>query len=299
MYGIGLVLRATRRRPWTTAQRARRRMAAPKREARPPRRLTRAHEVRQRTVGGFPCWTVRPRRASGVVAVYLHGGAYVSGIAPQHWSLIGRLADAGVHVEAPLYPLAPQHTYRDAYPVVSEVYRQAAADAPPGGLVLAGDSAGGGFALGLAQDLLGGDVRRPDRLVLLSPWLDLTLGHPRLPEFERRDPWLAKPGLVEAGRAWAGGDDPTLPRLSPGNGPVQGLPPVALFVGSRELAYPDAESFARAAAAAGVDVDLTVADGALHVYPLLPAPEGAEGTRAVVAAVAGLPAPSTDAVRRA
>ena len=41
-------------------------------------------------------------------------------------------------------------------------------------------------------------------LVLLSPWLDLTLGHPRLPEFEAVDPWLARPGLLAAGRAWAG-----------------------------------------------------------------------------------------------
>jgi acetyl esterase/lipase len=287
MYGIGLVLRATRRRRWTTAERARRRMAGRKREARPPRWLTRRHDVHERPVGGFPCWTVRPRRDAGAVALYLHGGAYVSGLAAQHWTLIGRLADEGVRVDVPLYPLAPQHTYRDAYPVVHEVYRQLVDDAPPGGLVLAGDSAGGGLALGLAQELTAHDVRRPDRVVLLSPWLDLTLSHPQLPEYERRDPWLARPGLIEAGLAWAGGDDPALPRLSPANGPLRGLPPVAVFVGTRELAYPDAVDFARGAAAEDVVVDLTVADGALHVYPLLPAPEGAEGARAVAAAVAG------------
>jgi epsilon-lactone hydrolase len=84
-----------------------------------------------------------------------------------------------------------------------------------------------------------------------------------------------------------GGDDPTLPRLSPVNGPLAGLPPTSVFVGTREIAYPDAEELATAAASAGVPVDLTVVDGAVHVYPLVPTPEGAEGRRAVVAAVAG------------
>ena len=287
MEAVALVLRATSRPAWTTAAGGRRRLAAPKREAPPPRRLTRRHDVSQRTVEGFPCWTVRPRGEPVAAAVYLHGGAYLAGIVRQHWGLIGRLADAGVRVEVPLYGLAPQHTHRDAYPFVSAVYRQLVAEAPPGGLVLAGDSSGAGLALGLAQELPADGGRAPDRLVLLSPWLDLTLSHPQLPAYERDDPMLARPGLVEAGLAWAGGDDPTDPRLSPRNGPLAGLPPLSLFVGTREIGCPDAVDLAAAAAAAGVQVRLTAVDGALHDYPLLPAPEGAAGTRAVVAAVAG------------
>lgn len=286
MRGIALVLRATRRRTWTTPERTRRRLEQPKRESPPPRALTRRHDVSSRTVDGFPCWTVRPR-AETSAAVYLHGGAYLAGIAPQHWALIGRLADRGVRVEVPLYGLAPKHTYRDAYPFVRAVYEELAGAAPAGGIALVGDSAGGGLALGLAQDLVADGARRPDRLVLLSPWLDLTLGNPRIADYARSDPWLARPGLIEAGRAWAGGDDPTIPRLSPGNGPLAGLPPTAVFVGTREIACPDAEEFAAAASSAGVPVDLTVVEGAVHVYPLVPAPEGVEGRRAVVAAVAG------------
>lgn len=287
MRGVGLVLRATRRRTWTSAERARRRIEAPKREAPPPRVLRRRYDVFCRSVDGFPCWTVRPRTEPSAAAMYLHGGAYLAGIAPQHWGLIGRLADAGVRVEVPLYGLAPQHSHREAYPFLHAVWRELARDAFPGGIALAGDSAGGGLALGLAQELPADDAPAPDRLVLLSPWLDLTLSHPKLPDYERVDPWLARPGLLEAGRSWAGGDDPTIPRLSPGNGPLQGLPPTALFVGTREIAYPDAADFAEAASAAGVRVDLTVVAGAVHVYPLVPTPEGAAGRRAVVAAVVG------------
>jgi acetyl esterase/lipase len=283
MTAVGLILRATRRRAWSSPERARRRIAVPKVEAPPPRKLTARHEVTCRTVGGFPVWTVRPQAGSGRAAVYLHGGAYISGIAPQHWVLIGRLADAGVRVEVPLYGLAPEHTYRDAYPFVHEVYRQLAAEEPPQGIALVGDSAGGGLALGVAQELLADVAFR--RLVLLSPWLDLTLSHPQLDEVGRRDPWLSQPGLREAAAVWAGGDDPTAPRLSPGNGPLEGLPPTTVLVGTHELCLPDSTDFAAAARKAGVEVELTVVEGGLHVYPLLPVPEGAEGTRQVVAAV--------------
>lgn len=288
MHGVALALRVTRRRPWTSAERARRRIEAPKREAPPPRRLTRRHALTERVVDGFRVWTVRPRTPTGTAAVYLHGGAYMAGIAPQHWALIGRLADAGVRVEVPLYGLAPPHTYREAYPFLHHVWAEVAAGAA-GELVLVGDSAGGGLALGLAQELVADGTRPPSRLVLLSPWLDLTLSHPRMAEFEAVDPWLARPGLLEAARVWADGDDPTAPRLSPANGVQAGLPPTTVLVGTREIGYPDAVTFAEEAAAAGVEVELVVAEGAVHVYPLVPAPEGAEGTRAVVAAVTGRP----------
>jgi monoterpene epsilon-lactone hydrolase len=286
MTALGLVLRMTRKRTWASAERSRRRIAAPKMEAAPPAKLSDRHDVSSRQVAGFPCWTVRPRQGTGRAALFLHGGGYVYGLSPQHWALIGRLADAGVRVEVPQYGLAPQHTHRDAYPFVHEVYEQLAAEGPPEGIVLVGDSAGGGLTLGLAQELRSASASAPRRLVLLSPWLDLTLSHPDLPAVARRDPWLATVGLHEAARAWAGGDDPTGARLSPGNGPLEGLPPITLLVGTRELCLPDSLDLADAAARAGVKVDLTVVEGALHVYPLLPVPEGAEGMRQVVTAVA-------------
>jgi acetyl esterase/lipase len=39
--------------------------------------------------------------------LYLHGGAYISEIAPRHWAVISRMADAGVRVEVPSDGLAP------------------------------------------------------------------------------------------------------------------------------------------------------------------------------------------------
>ncbi|MGY1769633.1 alpha/beta hydrolase fold domain-containing protein [Blastococcus sp. SYSU D00813] len=288
MGAVAAVLRLTRKRAMATPERARRRLAAPKGSATPPAALARRHEVGQREVGGFVCTTVEPRgRRADRAAVYLHGGAYVSAVAPQHWALVSRLADAGVRVEVPHYGLAPQHTYRDAYPFVTAVYRELLAGADASTVTLAGDSAGGGLALGLAQTLAGAGLPQPRRVVLLSPWLDLTLGHPDLPAVEQRDPWLCSAGLRVAADAWAGGDDPTDPRLSPGNGPLAGLAPVHVYVGTREICLPDALALRDRARAEGADVELTVCSGAVHVYPLVPAPEGRAAARAVVREIAG------------
>ncbi|WP_123963055.1 hypothetical protein [Streptomyces sp. TLI_185] len=45
--------------------------------------------------------------------------------------MVGALADEGVRVEVPFYGLTPQHTYREAYPVVIERYRQLLERLPP------------------------------------------------------------------------------------------------------------------------------------------------------------------------
>ncbi|MGY2127420.1 alpha/beta hydrolase fold domain-containing protein [Blastococcus sp. SYSU DS0617] len=288
MRAISVVLRLTRKPRTATVERARKRIAAPKGSAEPPAALRARHDVRTRRVQGFPCTTVAPRDGgSGRAVVYLHGGSYTGEIAKQHWALISELADAGVRVEVPLYGLAPQHTYREAYPFVTEVYRDLLAEVDASAVTVAGDSAGGGLALGFAQTLADAGLPQPRKLVLLSPWLDLTLSHPDLPALERRDPWLNIDGTVEAGKAWADGDDPTQPRLSPINGELSGLAPMDVYVGTRELCLADVLLLQERAAAAGADLRVTVCPGAVHVYPLVPAPEGRAAARDIVAEISG------------
>jgi acetyl esterase/lipase len=249
----------------------------------PPAALSRRHDVSLRQVDGFACWTVRPHgKAATRGALYLHGGAYTSEITTQHWALVGALADEGVQVEVPLYGLAPQHTYREAYPLVIEVYRQLLKQLPAAAVALAGDSAGAGLALGVAQQLPAADLPQPRRTILISPWLDLTLSQPAVHDVAPHDPWLSPAGLVEIGRAWAGGDDPADPCLSPINGPLTGLAPISVFIGTRDVFYPDVRRLRERAATEGAQLDVTVCTGAVHVYPLTPTPEGrAAATRIV------------------
>ncbi|WP_081788294.1 alpha/beta hydrolase fold domain-containing protein [Candidatus Blastococcus massiliensis] len=284
---VAAFLRLAYKPRMATAERGRARLAEPKGPSGPPAKLRTRHEVTTRQVGGFDCHTVAPTgRPAERAAIYLHGGAYISEIAPQHWALISRLADAGVRVEVPSYGLAPQHTYRDAYPFVTAVYRDLLSSTGAAAVTLLGDSAGGGLALGLAQELSAADLSQPRRLVLVAPWLDLTLSNPDLPAVEARDPWLSSTGLHVAAAAWAGGDDPTGPRLSPLNGPLAGLAPIDVYVGTRDICLPDSLLLRDRGAAQGAQVRLEVCEGAVHVYPLVPTPEGRSAARRIIEDVA-------------
>jgi acetyl esterase/lipase len=166
------------------------------------------------------------------------------------------------------------------------VYRDLLAEVDASAVTIAGDSAGGGLALGFAQTLAADGLPQPRRLVLVSPWLDLTLSHPDLPALEPRDPWLNIDGTKEAGTVWAGGDDPTQPKLSPINGQLAGLAPMDVTVGTHELCLPDVLLLQERAAAAGAELRVTVCPGAVHVYPLVPAPEGRAEARRIVEEIA-------------
>jgi acetyl esterase/lipase len=288
---LSVYLRLVARPSMATPARAAVTIAARKRPSPPPRVLRRHHAVDTVSIGGFDCVVVEPgRRDTGRAALYLHGGSYINPMAPQQWTFVDRLASAGVRVVVPDYGLAPAFTHRDAYPLVAEAYRRLVADPGPDATTIVGDSAGGGLALGFAQSLLGTDLPQPRRLVLLSPWVDLTLEDPGVRSAEADDPWLTRVGLVAAGRAWAGGDDPRLPRLSPIDGPIDGLAPIRAFVGSRDVLMPDVLRLQRRFRAAGAGDDrfaLTVQPGALHNYPLLPVPEGRIAEHAILRDIAG------------
>jgi acetyl esterase/lipase len=288
---IGGYLRLTARPSMATAARARAAIAAPKRDSPPPKGLRRRHDVETTEVLGFPCFTVRPGgRTTGRAALYLPGGSYIHPMAPQQWTFVERLAAAGVEVVVARYGLAPQHSHRDAYPFATEVYRRLVARRGAEATTILGDSAGGGLALGLAQTLGEAGLPQPRLLMLLAPWVDLTLDDPAVTPVEADDPWLTRIGLVEAGRAWAAGDDPRQARLSPIEGPIDGLAPIHVYVGTRDVLSPDVLRLRRRFDAAGLGRDrfrLTVAPGALHNYPLLPTPEGRLAERAILREIAG------------
>ncbi|MBD8871069.1 alpha/beta hydrolase fold domain-containing protein [Nocardioides sp. MJB4] len=283
-----LFLRLAKRRRWTTAAAGERTLARAKGDPTPPRSLTRHREVTTRTVAGFAVHRVLPRsgvRERGAV-VYLHGGAYVSEIVSQHWSLVADLADAtGRPVHVPIYGLAPQHGALEARALASRVVAEAAAEGP---VHLLGDSAGGGLALLAAQHLRDTDGPRPVGITVMAPWVDLTMANPGIDEIEPYDPWLARPGLRPVAAAWAGDVPLEDPRLSPIHGDLAGLPPITVHVGTRDITLADSRLLRDRVRAAGGTVHLDEVPGSPHVHPLLPTPEGRRARARLLAGVGGV-----------
>ncbi len=277
-HAVKAMLRITRRRliyasaSGLMAGIAQTRRAGP---ARPSSSMFKSLDVQSEQVGPCEVFTLRPRlpRGSGPAVLYLHGGAYCRPITRHHWSFIEWLvAEQACTVIVPLYPLAPESQCVDTLRAVRDVHslavgRHGAVDA------LIGDSAGGGLGLALCQDLRAGDQPLPDRLVLITPCVEATLMHPEIEAGEANDPMLGAAGVREACRLYAGALGVDHPLVSPLRADLHGLPAMQLFVGTEDILHYDALSFASKAAESGCSVELYVAPGMFHVWPLLPIPE--------------------------
>lgn len=249
-------------------------IAADRREsdASPPTALEEKFKISLEHVNGWDCYILSPRSNVSVVhAMYLHGGAHVAEMSSHHWQLLADLVRrTGCTVHVPIYPLAPEHSYRDAFQVVSAAYGRLVARNEPCNVVLMGDSSGGGLALALAQQLNSLGLAQPRDIVLISPWLDLTVSHPEIDKLEQHDPWLAAKGLVEAGRMWAAGDDTAQPSLSPINGSLHGLGRLTVFIGGRDIFMADCRRLRELAEKEGAEMHWVEEPEMIHVWPLLP-----------------------------
>lgn len=255
----------------------------------PPDDVRHTHAEHIDRVHGFATYTLwRDRQGEdeqpGRTVFYLHGGAYVKPSDPRHWRFATRLADAlGARAVLPVYPLGPEFTVEDSFEEMVALFAEVAASSP-GGVVLAGDSAGGGYALALAEALRDAGGPQPDQLVLIAPWVDLT-EPPGTREAAARDPWLSYPHLSVYAAFWAGSEDPEAlrnPRVSPGLGDLAGLPPTLMLCGTRDLVQPGCDALFARAQEADWPLTYVVGPGLVHVYPLLPIPEAKEAFRQIV-----------------
>lgn len=256
-----------------------------RRTSKPPAKLYRRNRIRRTDVRGFPCATLSPRgRASGQRVLYLHGGAYVHSIEREHWQFVSRLVDLlGCTVTVPVYPLAPDYHYDETQAVVAEAYERHVAGTDPAQQVIMGDSAGGALALVLARQLQEQGRPQPARLVLISPWLDVTMQDPAVPTLDRRDPYLSTPGLLEAGRMYAGDRDTADPLISPINGTFAGLGRISVFVGTRDVLLLDSRHLHRLTSREGVPIDYFEYQDMFHGWLLLKhLPEARRATAEIV-----------------
>jgi acetyl esterase/lipase len=242
----------------------------------PPSRLGwRVNVVAGISPDGWPVYEIGPRdgRTSGHL-VFLHGGAYFRELRTWHWWFVERLVrDTALTVLVPIYPLAPVGTADAVVPavvgLVGDVLRF-----PARPVLVAGDSAGAGIALSVAQELGRSDVRALAGLVLISPWVDVSCEDPGVAARAHLDPWLQAPGLREAGEAYRGGLPVDHPWVSPIHGDLSVLPPMLVLSGTHDILNADAHRLVDAVVLAAGHVELVEGPGLIHDYPLHPTPEG-------------------------
>ncbi|KPJ22381.1 alpha/beta hydrolase fold domain-containing protein [Streptococcus phocae] len=221
---------------------------------------------------------------------YLAGGSYLNNPSPYHISMLKNLSEKlDAKIILPIYPKAPRYTYDYAMPRLINLYRDYYTKNK--NITLMGDSAGGGLALGLAHALTYEKDNNPHNLqpkhiILLSPWLDVSMSHPDIPKYENADPILSAWGLRRVGQLWArDADNVNHEYVSPKNGSFENLAPITLFTGTREIFYPDIRDYAKKLEEAGHLEKYVEKEGMNHVYPIYPIAEAKEAQDQIISVI--------------
>ncbi|MEX0644363.1 MAG: alpha/beta hydrolase, partial [Parvularculaceae bacterium] len=202
--------------------------------------------------------------------LYLHGGGYVFGSPRTHRTLTYPLAlAADAEIFAAVYRLAPEHPCPAAIEDALAAYDWLIAlGKKPAGIVLAGDSAGGGLVLATLLALKARQSSMPAGAVLFSPWVDLTVSGETIAKNAESDAMFNRDS-IEGGRwRYLGDLDPKDPRASPLYADLSGLPPMLVFASEAEMLYDDARRLVERAQSAGVSVTFESRPGLVHIWPL-------------------------------
>ena len=225
-------------------------------------------------IEGIPAAWVRPEGGHdrSKMILYCHGGGYTSGTLGYARLLASRMALAtGYEVLAFQYRLAPEHPYPEALEDARLVWEYlmflgwGARE-----IILAGDSAGGNLALELALDLRDADRMLPWRLVLFSPWTDMTASGESYEACRDRDPLLTREYIEAVRDAYAPGADWAQAAYSPLFADLRGLPPTLIQVGGREILRDDSTRLHQNLQAAGVPAVLQTWPEMWHVFQMFP-----------------------------
>lgn len=204
---------------------------------------------------------------AGRTLLYCHGGGFQIGSVRSHAGLMARLAAvSGMRVLGFDYRLAPEHRFPAAPDDAFAVYRALveAGDIP---LALVGDSAGGALALGTAIRARDAGLPLPKALVLLSPWLDLTMSGESYSALVEQDIFSRPEQLKAMARTYLGRDHaPADPAASPVLGDLAGLPPILVHAGGADITLDDSHLIARNVAAQGGRVKVEVFEGMCHHF---------------------------------
>ncbi len=241
-------------------------------------------EIEAIHINGTACLQINPSDWSahdGLCILYCYGGGMVEGGPYEDLIITTGLAHhLSARVVSVDYRLAPEHPYPAAQRDVTRVYAVLLDDYGASRLALAGESSGGNLALALMVQLRDQKIDLPLCAALFSPWVDLSSRGDNHEINDDRDPTLNTAWVNAAANLYAPNQALDDPAISPLYAELNGLPPIIISTGSRDLLLSGCLSLARKLRDSGVDCDLRVWEGLWHVFEFYDEiPEAAQSIR--------------------
>jgi acetyl esterase/lipase len=254
-----------------------------KRFEEPPKSLYKKYVISCNTICGRKCVSLKTSEGAEKHILYFHGGAYTMQAQGIHWHIVENIL-SGTRSEITFinYPLAPECTCADTMAMVLDAY-SALCKADERDIILMGDSSGGGLALALSQHIkVQGLQPKPKKIILFSPWLDVSMDNNISKEQEKNDLILSKEIMKKAGEMYAGVYDTKDYRCSPLYGDMTGIGDVALFIGTSEILHTQAVQLRDKLKSHGQRVSYYEYNQMQHVWIGFPIPEAKEAMKQVI-----------------
>ncbi|PIE97613.1 MAG: N-acetylphosphinothricin-tripetide-deacetylase [Treponema sp.] len=207
----------------------------------------------------------------GRCLLYVHGGWFVNGSRKSYRSFAASLSTASESMLVlPEYRLSPEFPFPAALEDVYNVYSYLCEhkNISPSKIILCGDGAGAAMATSLVHYLKKKDLPIPAGLVLISPWLDVSLE--KLEGHRKKDLFLNTEILENVASLYVGEGNTSDPLISPLRGKVEKFPPVFIQACVNEMLYSDAKRFVEKLEAAGVPFEVDEWDKLWHFFQSLP-----------------------------
>lgn len=223
--------------------------------------------IKTSELNDLTCYELNEAATHSSIIVFIHGGAFVENILPQHLQFVDHLSlNDDISIIVPLYPRLPISNSENCLNQLKDLIIYLSHSQPSKSIILMGDSAGSWLALSLAKIMSQELNISTHHVILLSPWCDLKMTNIDA-LLEKKDPILSHLGLKTLGSQWTQnhpslgyeiGDD------------LSHLKHLHLYVGTYEIFLNQSNQLYKQAMSQGVETSLLEYEGMFHDFMLFP-----------------------------
>ena len=226
-------------------------------------------------------WFAPKNKKSHGFVFYVHGGSFVAERSPRITQLVARFAAAAeAQVYAPSYRLAPEHPCPAGVDDIVRAWRWFRENWPDEPVVALAESAGAAILLAALQTLRDEGDDLPVGIVLLSPWVDLSLQSWSVmaASIAGTSPHTME-SLAMFAHFYLQGRSPTEPLASPLFGTFQDFPPMLIHASRSDILYDDSVRLADRIREAGGDLTVRHWADETHVWERMNTPKAQQSIK--------------------
>lgn len=214
--------------------------------------------------------------------LYIHGGNFVERANLFQIIFAKKIAKkTGRTLIFPMYELLPNGNCKKMYKMLDVLY-ESLLKKNPRDIVFLGDSAGGGTVLSYAMQLRDKNVLQPSNIILLSPWIDLSMSNPDLYNDAKFDMMNDVDGIRYEGKLWADDLDVYDPIVSPMYGNFDNLGKLSIIFGGRGILSSECKKFDDILSKQNIDHNYVLYENEGHDFAAYPTFEGGKAIEIIV-----------------